>query len=268
MLQKSAFGFDPRPNIDTSSGEMSCDMSSERLSLLSRCREQVVENMVGHIREKDGFLDKASCLPSTSRNPVKRRVRFQKPLHDCPRLSYVNIYFGVESHGDDPRLDHLYWSRKDLLMAKKRAQLKARVVRGKFPLEVESLEHMIQNCRGATTSGDGRRCHENDSKAILVDNAASYLNILNSETKDVLVMYNWSSSYVRGLEDYVTPILSSERRYMIHQFLSFQEFLRHTRAVGTNIESALCERSRQLSQNARVFAFKLAIGDALAATHP
>lgn len=271
LLQQSDLGFGYCPTNSTD--EMICDVSSERLpspqSMLSHRWEQVVNNMVCDSRDEEIFGLKSLWLPSMNPMIVKRRVRFQTPLRDSdsPRLSDVDENcVGIESLGDDPHLDELYWSQNDLIICRKRAQLKASLIREKFPLEVESLEHVIQNFRVTSINGDGKRCHENDSKVILADNAASCLQFLNSETEDVLAMYNWSRSYVRGLEDYVTPILSSERHFAIHQFLSYQEFLRH-RVPGTSIEAALCERSRKLSQNARLFAFKVAIGDALAATH-
>jgi hypothetical protein len=250
--------------------EMSCDSSYESSPspqpLLYRHREQKVKSIVHDIRGYDGNFCNSSC--STPNSSVKRRVRFQTPMPDRHELSDV-IDPGILGASDkvDVYSDCLYWTRKELLACRKRALLKASVIRTKFPLEVESLEHVIQNCRVATINLDGKRCHENKSNGMLLDNAASCLQFLNSETEDVLAVYNWSCSYVRGLEDYITPILSAERHHFIHQFLSYQEFLHHRKVLGTNIEAALCERSRNLSQRARDFAFKMAIGDALAATH-
>jgi hypothetical protein len=270
MLQQSVLPFDDRPTESTD--EMSCDRPSERLpstqSLKSHRRGQVVKNKVFDIRDEEAFVRKELCLTSTKPMIRKRTVRFQIPAPESSRLPDVeNDFVSSHAHGDDSHLYELFWSRKDLFVSRKHAQLKASVIRGKFPTEVEALECVIQNSRVTIINGDGKRCHEEDSKPFSVDSAASCLQYLNSEAEDVLTMYNWSSSYVRGLEDYVTPIMSSERRYMIHQFLSYQDFLRHNGVPGTSVEAALCERSRKLSQNARTFAFKMAIGDALAASH-
>lgn len=262
-MQQSDLSFGYRSTNSTD--EMSCNASPK---WQTRRREQANLNLVFDSRDEELLARKESCVPPTSSMSVSRRVRFQIPEHDIPRLADVGgCGNGNETHEDDTHLDDLFWTRKDLFICRKRAQLKANFIRGKFPSEVQMLEHVIQNGQVAATNKDGKRCHESDSKAFLVDNAASCLQFLNSETEDVLAMYNWSSSYVRGLEDYVTPILSSERHHMIHQFLSYQDFLRQRRVQVTSVEAALCEQSRRLSQNSRVFAFKMAIGDALAATH-
>ena len=214
--------------------------------------------------DSDVYHSRISSPVSTS-TPLKRRVRFQKSVHERGWSNAVAC--DSEYHVDDVCLDDLFWTRKDLQLSRKHAQLKACVIQKKFPLEVESWEQVVLNCRAAAVNKDRRICHEGDFDAMRFDHAASCLQFLTSETEDVRAVYKWSSSYVRGLEDYITPILKTDRQNVIHQFLSYQEFLRFRKIAGMSNEEALCERSRKLTQSARDLAFKLAIGDALAVSH-
>jgi hypothetical protein len=84
---------------------------------------------------------------------------------------------------------------------------------------------------------------------------------------EVTTMHNWSSSYVRGLEDFMTPILSEKRCTILQHIIRYQSFLRSQQPPLADISAQLCEYSRKLSQPSRDFALKLAIGDALTASY-
>jgi hypothetical protein len=190
------------------------------------------------------------------------------PLHDA-RYLRDKVDDDKVSVSDDDAVcpNDLFWTRQELLVSRKRAQLKASVIRSKFPLEVETLEHAIKNCLAVTVAVNIERkgFRVDNADSIPVDDVASCLPGLKSDSKDITALYNWSSSYVRGLEDYVTSLLSSERHDVIRHFLLYQESLRRENDPSTSIEAALCERSRKLSRRAREFAFNMAIGDALTA---
>jgi hypothetical protein len=276
MLHQSSLNYICHPN---SSGEMSYDVYSEfspsKRPLSSRrlIREEI-KPIIRHDLSHDGKVQNISCSPLTppprsddlpSVISTQRIVRFQIPVDRAYSIS-DNADNDMtddccESHEViDYRCD-LFWTRNDLLNCRKRAQLKANFIRSKFPMEVEALEDVMCNCI------DTKNCQINDSDSLIIGNVEASLKKLENYRKDSAAMYNWCSSYVRGLEVYMTPMMISERHQAIRHFLSYQAYLRNENFPSASIEEDLCKRSQILSHRAREFAFKIAIGDALTASH-
>lgn len=201
-----------------------------------------------------------------SRKESKRHVRFVLPTSDVKDgdINLRNIFDDVdnmmideddwyvaEPSSDDISLPDMYWDRNDMKKNRSYAKRKATIIRSKYPQEVEALENVIVEC-----------CYkENMLKQHCIPSERHLFTIIPTE---VTTMHNWSSSYVRGLEDYMTPILSEKRNEAIQGIMRYQIFLQE--GQYSDIPRRLCEYSRQVSQPSRDFALKLAIGDALAAT--
>ena len=203
-----------------------------------------------------------------SRKESKRHVRFVLPTSDVKDVVNINLRnifddvdnmmmideenWGVaEPSSDDISLPDVYWDRNDMKKNRSYAKRKAIIIRSKYPQEVEALENVIVEC-----------CNkENMVNQHRIPPERHLFTIIPTE---VTTMHNWSSSYVRGLEDYMTPILSEKRFKAIQGIIRYQTFLQEQQY--SDIPQRLCEYSRQMSQPSRDFALKLAIGDALAAT--
>lgn len=203
-----------------------------------------------------------SPVSNTSR---VRRVRFVLPTSDIKNVKHLrNIFDDVDTmmidddnrDNTEPSIEHgcasdMYWDRNDMKKNRLYAQKKAIIIRNKYPQEVKALERVIIDC-----------CHKDIKKEPQQSPIKRKLfTIIQTE---VTTMHTWSSSYVRGLEDFMTPILSEKRCNAIQHILRYQAFLQDQQ--HSDIQKHLCEYSRKLSQPSRDFALKLAIGDALAAS--
>jgi hypothetical protein len=183
------------------------------------CKQQPEGNMVskhdGHDSNCEELFQKQTPMIVTPKyvgTSQPRRVRFQLPTSDLrlPTSDLRNIFDEVNDSmivDDDDATSSsyrssidtdnesssivcpsiLYWDRKDLLKSRVYAQKKATIIRHKFPQEIEALEHIIENIRGNTHSRKRG-------------------NPFDTNSDEITTMYNWSSSYVRGLEDYMTPL--------------------------------------------------------------
>ena len=190
-----------------------------------------------------------------------KHVRFSLPTNDTKDINNLRNIFDdvdcmmIDDDSMDPSIDDvcpndMYWDRDDMKKNRLYAQQKAIIIRNKYPKEVEALESVIVEC-----------WHEENAMKQQIPTKPNLFSIIQTE---VTTMHHWSSSYVRGLEDYMTPILSEKRCIARQHLLRYQEFLQEQQQ--SEIPEKLGEYSRRLSQPSRDFAVKLAIGDALAAS--
>ena len=222
-------------------------------------------------------IDSPMTVSPVSNKATQRRVRFAIPTSDINDISDVNelrnIFDDVdcmmtadddwnseESCAENVVPSDIYWDRNDMKKNRLYAQRKAMIIRNKYPQEVEALENVIiQCCRHGEAT---RRQHQQNERP---NNKGNLFTIISTE---VTTMHNWSSSYVRGLEDYMTPILTEKRSTVMVHILQYQTFLQEQSPPlpHLDISNRLSAYSRKLSQPSRDFALKLAIGDALAAS--
>ena len=165
--------------------------------------------------------------PMSSTTSV-RRVRFLLPTSDIKEVHNLrNIFDDVDCMmiDDDtqdisePSLHYgctsgMHWDRNDIKKNRLYAQKKAIKIRNKYPQEVKALERVIVDC-----------CHtDNNANQQKDPKKQSFFTIIQAE---VTTMHNWSNSYVRGLEDFMTPILSEKRCNTIQHLLRYQAYLHH-----------------------------------------
>jgi hypothetical protein len=197
-----------------------------------------------------------SPIPSPSNI---RRVRFDLPrmqnIFDEMDVDMMDVVDNHDETTDDTSNDvganELYWHRNDMIRNRQYAQRKATVIRSKYPQEVEALEIVMRECCGESKKQQQQQ-HGGD-----------VLNLIQTE---LTTLHNWSDSYVRGLEDYITPLFSSKRRDKVYHLLRYQTFLNEQKCGASEIQQQMYLLSCKLSEPSRYFALKLAVGDALAAS--
>jgi hypothetical protein len=214
-------------------------------------------------------IDDAMTISPMSNTAIQRRVRFTLPTSDVQDFTKLrNIFDDVDcmiiadddrdvtepSAGDAVGPSDMYWDRSDMKKNRLYAQRKAIIIRHKYPQEVEALESVIIDCCQNSEAMRPQQMHSSKG------------NLFTIIQTEVTTMHNWSSSYVRGLEDYMTPLLSEKRCNVIQHVIRYQSFLQAQQQSPADVTNHLCEYSRKLSQPSRDFALKLAIGDALAAS--
>jgi hypothetical protein len=164
------------------------------------------------------------------------RVRFDVDANDC----VVQEVFLFERHPAQCDSD-MYWStneRREFLVNARREAVELRSDRRKL---AKTLENSVTKC------ADDRRSDQQQIQ------------------EDMGVIFMWVESNGRGLEDAVTRVFARERRLVIKQVLEFQAFLRDsTCESGSKRAEVLRVYSVNSTSRAREFAFKLALGDALA----
>ena len=239
-------------------------------SMLNFERKQSDIHPIAQIPQRDSMMimDSPMNISPMSRTVLQRRVRFTLPTSDrmdvtklcnvfddvdCMMISDDDSDFTEPSADDVVGPSDMYWGRRDLQKNRLYAQQKAIIIRIKYPKEVEALESVIIEC-----------CHsEAMGQQQIHTTKGNFFTIIPTE---VTTMHNWSSSYVRGLEGYMTPILSEKRCTIMKYIIRYQSFLQEKQLSPSDISDHLCDYSRELSQPSRDFAMKLAIGDALAAS--
>jgi hypothetical protein len=164
------------------------------------------------------------------------RVRFDVDANDC----VVQEVFLFERHPAQCDSD-MYWStneRREFLVNARREAVELRSDRRKI---AKTLENSVTKC------ADDQRTDKQRIK------------------EEMRVIFMWVESNGRGLENAVTRIFSRERRFVVKQILELQAILQGSACEsGSKMTETLRAYSVHSTSRAREFAFKLALGDALA----
>jgi hypothetical protein len=170
----------------------------------------------------------------TTTTPTPRSVSFFVDKLDRDLVDVIEYELPPIEQWSD-----LYWSQEDKNEFLQDARNYVADFTERYSVRVQRLEQVFTNGTNGNLSHDD---YQSDLQTII----------------------KWTNSDARGFEDSTTSYFWDKRCKDIEQILGYYDYLKETFPSGVYIDEKLRRYSERRSQCAREFAFKLAMGDALA----